>query len=57
MIPGIVTNEFLDFSASKGNDLRKQASLKGGDSWCLCAHRWKEAFDAMTGKDDPKVPL
>jgi uncharacterized protein (DUF2237 family) len=52
---GIVTNEFLDFSASRGNDLR-QAGLTDGCKWCLCVNRWKEAFDARTGEGDKKVP-
>lgn len=47
-----VTQEFLDFSLRRGNDLitpRREfrfAGLKAGDRWCLCALRWKEAFDA-----------
>lgn len=47
-----VTKEFLEFSKSKGNDLMTPApwynfpGLKPGDKWCLCALRWKEAFDA-----------
>lgn len=52
---GIVSNEFLDFSAARGNDLR-QAGLTDGCKWCLCVSRWKEAFDARTGLDDKKVP-
>jgi uncharacterized protein (DUF2237 family) len=54
-IAGIVTDEFLDFSAKQGNDLR-QIGLKDGCKWCLCVNRWKEAFDARTGMDDKKVP-
>ena len=54
-VAGIVTNEFLDFSASRGNDLR-QAGLTDGCKWCLCVARWKEAFDARTGDSDRKVP-
>ncbi|KAI1510965.1 hypothetical protein A1F97_10349 [Pyrenophora tritici-repentis] len=54
-IAGIVSKEFLDFSASRGNDLR-QIGLKDGCKWCLCVSRWKEAFDARTGHDDKKVP-
>ena len=54
-IAGILTNEFLDFSAARGNDLR-QAGLKDGCKWCLCVSRWKEAFDARTGDSDKKVP-
>ena len=47
-----VTQEFLDFSVSAGNDLstpRPQyrfAGLRAGDRWCLCARRWQEAFQA-----------
>lgn len=47
-----VTQAFLDFSLSKGNDLitphpqYRFAGLKAGDKWCLCALRWKEAFTA-----------
>lgn len=57
-VAGLLTDEFLDFSASQGNDLRKQVpGLKGGFKWCLCAHRWKEAFDAAQGNvSDPRVP-
>jgi len=35
-----VTQEFLDFTKSKGNNLD---ILKPGDKWCLCAKRWEEA--------------
>ena len=48
----IVTDDFLEFSKQKGNDLstpQKQylfPGLKNGDKWCLCVIRWKEAFDA-----------
>ena len=47
-----VTQAFLDFSLGKGNDLvtprpeYRFAGLRAGDRWCLCALRWKEAFDA-----------
>ncbi|MGQ0793965.1 MAG: DUF2237 family protein [Deltaproteobacteria bacterium] len=47
-----VTEEFLEFSKSRGNDLTTPmpeygfAGLKPGDRWCLCARRWKEALDA-----------
>lgn len=43
---------FLEFSRSRGNDLitpRPEFNfpgLKPGDQWCLCAMRWKEAFEA-----------
>lgn len=48
----IVDSEFLTFSKEMGNDLSTPrpeynfAGLKPGDRWCLCAARWKEAFDA-----------
>ena len=32
------TMEFLDFSASRGNDLRSIVSP--GQRWCLCVSRW-----------------
>jgi len=35
-----VTEEFLKFTKSKGNNLDM---LKPGDKWCLCAKRWEEA--------------
>ncbi len=48
----IMTNEFLSFSASRGNDLITPAphhqfpGLKAGDKWCLCVSRWIEAEKA-----------
>ncbi|AUN94028.1 DUF2237 domain-containing protein [Pseudazoarcus pumilus] len=45
-----VTQEFLEYSASVGNDLStprpelRFAGLKAGDRWCLCAARWLEAY-------------
>ena len=48
----VVTDEFLEFSKAQGNDLSTPRpefgfeGLKAGDSWCLCAARWQEAFDA-----------
>ena len=47
-----VTEEFLDFSRSSGNDLSTPnpafgfAGLTPGDRWCLCASRWLEAWEA-----------
>jgi hypothetical protein len=47
-----VTQAFLDFSVSRGNDLvtprpeYRFAGLKAGDRWCLCALRWREALQA-----------
>ena len=45
----LVTQEFLDYSFSSGNDLItplpqwKFPGLKPGDKWCLCISRWLEA--------------
>ncbi len=55
-----VSQEFLDFSLRQGNDLitprpeYRFQGLKAGDRWCLCALRWKEAFEAGVA---PKVIL
>jgi len=46
-----VNSDFLEFSRSRGNDLSTPmpqfgfAGLKPGDSWCLCAARWLEAYE------------
>jgi uncharacterized protein (DUF2237 family) len=55
-----VTQVFLDFSLSQGNDLvtprpnHRFAGLKAGDRWCLCALRWQQAYEAGVA---PKVVL
>lgn len=47
-----VTQEFLEFTKSRGNDLQTPRpmydfpGLKPGDGWCLCALRWREAHEA-----------
>ncbi len=47
-----MTQAFLDFSLEQGNDLStprveyRFKGLKAGDRWCLCALRWREAFEA-----------
>ena len=56
----IISDEFLLFSKSKGNDLSTSVpefgfkGLKAGDKWCLCALRWKEA---LINNIAPKVIL
>jgi uncharacterized protein (DUF2237 family) len=48
----IVTDAFLEYSKSMGNDLITPVpaynflGLKPGDKWCLCALRWLEAEKA-----------
>jgi uncharacterized protein len=55
-----VTAEFLAYTKAQGNDLSTPhptygfPGLKPGDCWCLCAARWKEAFDDGVA---PKVKL
>ncbi len=43
----IITDKFLRYTLSKGNDLISAneyfPGLKVGDKWCLCAIRWQEA--------------
>ena len=47
-----VTDEFLAYSISRGNDLSTPRpeygfeGLKAGDRWCVCAARWLEASEA-----------
>ena len=50
----LMTEEFLEFSFKKGNDLISAVpqfdfpGLKPGDKWCLCANRWLEAYEAKS---------
>ena len=56
----VMTEDFLEFSRSRGNDLSTPnpdfdfPGLAPGDRWCLCASRWKEAYEANMA---PKVVL
>ncbi len=46
-----VTEAFLEYSQSRGNDLATPVpeqgfpGLKAGDRWCVCAMRWLEAAE------------
>ncbi|MFT5606174.1 MAG: hypothetical protein ACI9G5_003153 [Paracoccaceae bacterium] len=46
-----VNKDFLEYSRFRGNDLSTPHSdfgfpgLQPGDRWCLCAARWKEAYE------------
>ena len=48
----VMTDEFLEFTAARGNDLSTPApefgfpGLVAGDRWCLCVTRWQEALEA-----------
>ncbi len=52
VVCAVMTDDFLTFSRSRGNDLSTPApqygfpGLRDGDQWCLCAARWQEAFEA-----------
>lgn len=52
-----MTNTFLEFTKSKGNDLITPSpayyfpGLKEGQHWCVCANRWEEA--RLAGKAPP----
>jgi uncharacterized protein (DUF2237 family) len=57
-VAGIMSRAFLDFMASRGNDL-SPAGVTPGCRWCLCASRWKEALEAYTSgrvRDADVVP-
>ena len=47
----LATEKFLKFSKASGNDLSTPRpdlnfqGIKAGDRWCLCAIRWKEAYE------------
>ena len=50
-ICAVMTKSFLTYSKAQGNDLSTPnlkydfQGLKPGDHWCLCAPRWKEAYE------------
>lgn len=52
IVCAVMTAGFLEFSASRGNDLSTPFPAFGfpglgpGDRWCLCVERWREALDA-----------
>ena len=47
----VVTESFLSYSKAQGNNLSTPIpefdfpGLQEGDHWCLCASRWKEAYE------------
>jgi len=51
IVCAVMTDEFLEFSKIRGNDLTQAvpecgfAGLKAGNHWCLCATRWLEAAE------------
>ena len=47
----VITDSFLTYSKAQGNDLTTPMpqydfpGLNTGDHWCLCAPRWREAYE------------
>lgn len=47
----VMTEAFLQYSKALGNDLSTPVpafqfpGLQPGDHWCVCAPRWKQAYD------------
>ena len=47
----VMTEAFLRYSKAQGNDLSTPVpafafpGLKPGDHWCVCAPRWKQAYE------------
>lgn len=60
VVCAVMTDDFLAFSAARGNDLSTPRpefdfpGLDAGDRWCLCAARWAEACEAGVA---PRVAL
>jgi uncharacterized protein (DUF2237 family) len=60
VVCAVMTEEFLEFTKSKGNDLSTPIpqwnfpGLQEGDKWCLCISRWIQAEKAGVA---PKVIL
>ena len=52
VVCAVMTEDFLAFTRSRGNDLSTPVpehgfpGLKPGDRWCLCVDRWREALVA-----------
>jgi uncharacterized protein (DUF2237 family) len=50
VVCAVLTQEFLDYTKSRGNDLSTPRpewgfpGLQPGQKWCLCAARWLEAY-------------
>jgi len=59
----VMTDEFLSFSAERGNDLvtpRPEFDFPGlapGDRWCLCLGRWIEALEATRDRQLPETTV
>lgn len=49
IVCAIMTDNFLNFTQKRGNDLKTPKNdfpgLKSGDVWCICVSRWIEAYN------------
>ncbi|NBV77190.1 DUF2237 family protein [bacterium] len=50
VVCAVMDNRFLRFTKSRGNDLTTPnppsfPGLVAGDKWCVCALRWREAYE------------
>lgn len=59
----VLTEEFLQFSKARGNDLVTPQpefgfpGLEPGDRWCLCLGRWVEALEATRERRLPETTV
>jgi uncharacterized protein (DUF2237 family) len=60
VVCAVMTNEFLQYTFSQGNDLITRRpgfwGLKEGDHWCVCRNRWLEAYRANPKFAPPIIP-
>ncbi|PSN72478.1 hypothetical protein BS50DRAFT_252831 [Corynespora cassiicola Philippines] len=54
-VAATITDDFLDFSQSRGLDLRSRG-IQAGQRWCMAAQRWREARDSRM-QDVPRVKM
>lgn len=52
-VAGVVSEDFLDYTARQGNDLRP-VGLSDGCKWCLCTGRWLQALRAFESGSIPR---
>lgn len=59
----VMTEDFLEFSAQRGNDLstpRPELQFPGldpGDRWCVCVPRWVEALEGVRTQHIPETTV
>lgn len=59
----VMTEDFLSFSAERGNDLstpRPELQFPGlepGDRWCVCVPRWVETLEAVRRLHIPETTV